>query len=48
MKEIIRSKGIISFFVFIVGISIVSTNSINSMENDYNVENNVVVMNENV
>ncbi len=48
MKEIIKSKGIIMFFVFILGISIISTNAINSMEENTEVKTNVLVINENI
>lgn len=48
MKEIIKSKGIISFLIFITGIAFVSTNSMNSMEDSNDISANLVVMNENV
>ena len=46
MREIIMSKGIICFFVFIIAIGFISTNSINSMNNNDN--KNIVVINENI
>ncbi len=44
MSEVLKSKGIICFFVFIIFIGIVSSNSLNSMKNDSSL-NNVVVLN---
>ena len=45
MNEILKSKGIISFFVFVVIMGLVSANNINSMKNSENIDN-IVVMND--
>ena len=47
MKEIINSKGIISFFVFIIAIGFISTDNINNME-ESKINSQTVVMSENL
>ena len=47
MKEIINSKGMIGFFIFVIAISFVSSNSINNMEEN-NMNGYTVVLNENL
>lgn len=42
MSEVLKSKGIICFFIFIIFIGIVSSNSLNSMKNQPTT--NVLVM----
>ena len=42
MSEVLKSKGIICFFVFIIFIGIVSSNSLNSMKNQ--TTTNIIVM----
>ncbi len=43
MMDILRSKGIICFFLFIVVMGIISSNSLNSM-NDNNMNDGIIVM----
>ncbi len=45
MIEILKSKGIICFFIFIIAIGVLSSNSFNSMASDNNIDN-VIAMNE--
>lgn len=33
MKEILKSKGILAFFIFIIAIGFISSNSINNQKN---------------
>lgn len=47
MVEILKSKGIICFFIFIIAIGMLSSNSLDSMSSD-NTINNVIVMNETI
>lgn len=47
MIEILKSKGIICFFIFIIAIGVLSSNSLSSMANDNNIDN-VIVMNETI
>lgn len=43
MMDILRSKGIICFFLFIIVMGVLSSNSLNSM-NDNKMNDNIVVM----
>lgn len=45
MSEILKSKGIICFFVFIILMGLLSSNSLNSMKEE-DVLNNVIIMND--
>lgn len=47
MKEIINSKGIISFFIFIIAIGFISSNDMNNME-EVKISTQTVVMSENL
>lgn len=47
MVEILKSKGIICFFIFVIVIGVLSSNSLNSMTSDNSIDN-VIVMNETI
>lgn len=44
MSEILKSRGIICFFIFIILIGLISSNNLNSMKSDDEI-NNIIVMN---
>lgn len=33
MKEILKSKGIIAFFIFVIAMAVISSNSLNAQKN---------------
>lgn len=47
MLEMLKSKGIICFFIFVIAIGLLSSNSLNSMTNDDN-KDNIIIMNETI
>lgn len=47
MVEILKSKGIICFFLFIIAIGMLTSNSLNSMSSDNTIDN-VILMNETI
>ncbi len=47
MMDILRSKGIICFFIFIIVMGVISSNSLNYVEGNNNIDN-IVIMAETV
>ncbi len=43
MMEILKSKGIICFFLFIIVMGVLSSNSLNSMESDNDIDNILIM-----
>lgn len=43
MMDILKSKGIICFFLFIIVMGVLSSNSLNSMESDSDMDNILIM-----